>query len=66
MRTRKAEQSNSVMGPMPLSPASSARQLSAVPMPTGVTSPMPVMTTRSMDLASVGGGEAYFLACFSM
>src|ERR1019366_5004369 len=48
MRTRKAEQSNSEMGPMPLCPASSALQDSAVPMPTGVTRPMPVMTTRSI------------------
>ncbi len=44
-----ASESKSVMGAMPLSPASSARQVSAVPMPTGVTRPRPVMTTRSMS-----------------
>jgi hypothetical protein len=59
MRTRKAEQSNCVMGPMPPVPESSAPHDSAVPMPTGVTSPIPVMTTRSMM-------PRYFLACFSM
>src|SRR5262249_33640942 len=40
------EQSKRVMGPMPLCPRMTPCQVSSVPIPTGVTNPMPVMTTR--------------------
>src|SRR3954452_1034313 len=48
-RTRNAEQSKRVIGAMPLCPSSRAAHDSARPVPTGVTRPMPVMTTRSMS-----------------
>ena len=47
MRTGNAEASNSVIGPMPDRPADSADQKLSRPTPTGLTTPMPVMTTRS-------------------
>ena len=50
MRTGKSAASNSVMGPMPDFPAISAFQNSSVPMPTGETTPMPVITTLLFSL----------------
>ena len=41
--------SNKVMGAIPDSPPTIERHVSAVPIPFGVTSPIPVMTTRSMS-----------------
>src|SRR5579863_8922901 len=68
IRTRKAEQSKRVMPATPLRPSSKALHDSAVPTPTGVTRPMPVMTTRSIGYADYApeGGDSYFLACLSM
>src|SRR5262249_34014165 len=40
------EQSNCVMGPMPLCPRTRPCQVSSVPMPSGVARPIPVTTTR--------------------
>ena len=45
MRTGNPSVSNSVIGPMPDLPAISAFQNSSVPMPTGETTPIPVITT---------------------
>ena len=58
--------SNFVTRPTPLVPASSAFQVAPVPMPTGDTKPMPVMTTRLST--GTPDGRAYFLdfACASM
>ncbi len=44
-RVGKSPASKRVMGPTPETPSSSARQVSSVPIPTGVTSPMPVTAT---------------------
>src|SRR6185503_18843787 len=44
------EASNSVIGPAPLRPASSADQVVSRSLPTGVTRPIPVMTTRRMAM----------------
>src|SRR5687767_5225773 len=41
----KSLASNSVIGAIPLLPATSAPQVSSRPMPSGVTRPMPVTTT---------------------
>ena len=48
-RVGKSCASKRVMSAIPLSPASTARQVASVPMPLGVTSPIPVMTTRSIS-----------------
>src|SRR5678815_252236 len=45
-RTDSREGSNLVMGPAPERPARRALQVDSVSVPTGVTSPMPVTTTR--------------------
>src|SRR6185312_7363904 len=47
----KSVVSNSVVGPAPFLPASSAAHVVSRSLPIGVTSPMPVMTTRRMVLA---------------
>ncbi len=49
-RVGKVEASNWVMGPMPLSPAVTARQQASRPIPTGETIPSPVTTTRRLDM----------------
>jgi len=46
IRVTKAVVSKRVIGPTPLSPASSARQVDSVPTPSGETRPTPVTTTR--------------------
>src|SRR5687768_5206565 len=47
MRVSKPSQSKAVINPAPDLPARSASENSALPMPIGVTTPMPVMATRS-------------------
>src|SRR3954469_25179044 len=49
-RVENADASNRVIGPMPLRPARSDSQVASVPMPTEDTSPMPVTTTRLLNL----------------
>src|SRR5215207_4006338 len=49
-RVENAAASNRVIGPMPLRPARSDAQVASVPMPTEDTSPMPVTTTRLLNL----------------
>src|SRR5262245_38165306 len=46
MRQRKFEASNAVIGPMPLAPLLMAAHTGSVPIPTEVTNPTPVTTTR--------------------
>jgi hypothetical protein len=46
MRTSWRLASNRVIGPIPDLPAHSAAHVLAVSLPSGVTSPMPVITTR--------------------
>src|SRR5687768_3681466 len=46
IRAANPEGSKCVMGPMPVWPSSSPRQVSSVPMPTGDSRPTPVTTTR--------------------
>src|SRR6266540_362809 len=64
MRVGYVEASNSVIGPIPLLPATSADQDSSTPIPTGETSPRPVTTTRRLLIGSplrgtdIRGGEA--------
>ena len=52
MRVSNPSQSKAVIGPQPERPARSASVNSARPMPIGVTTPMPVMATRSRIGAS--------------
>src|SRR6476620_700165 len=49
-RVENAAASNRVIGPMPLRPARSDSHVASVPMPTEDTSPMPVTTTRLLNL----------------
>src|SRR5687768_2857576 len=49
-RVEKADASNRVMGPMPLTPPQRASQFDWVPIPTGETRPMPVTTTRLLKI----------------
>src|SRR5215208_7201816 len=49
-RVEKADASNRVIGPMPLRPARSDSQVASVPMPTDDTRPIPVTTTRLLNL----------------
>src|SRR5215218_4675693 len=49
-RVEKAAASNRVIGPMPLRPARSDSQVASVPMPTDDTRPIPVTTTRLLNL----------------
>ena len=46
IRQENAEASNRVIGPIPFSPATMARQFSSLPIPRGETSPAPVTATR--------------------
>ena len=46
----KFETSKRVIGPMPERPSRSPFQVSSVPMPTGVTRPTPVITTRRLAM----------------
>ena len=46
----KFEASKWVIGPMPERPSMRPFQVSSVPMPTGVTRPTPVITTRRLDM----------------
>src|SRR5260370_14594784 len=48
MRAGRSETSNDWIARIPDSPATSRRHTSSSPMPSGVTSPMPVTTTRLM------------------
>src|SRR5574342_865370 len=50
MRVGKVEASKRVMGPMPLRPATIAFQDSSTPIPTGLSRPSPVITTRRCDM----------------
>ena len=45
IRHEKAEASNRVMGPIPLTPLRIASHVGSVPIPNGVTKPTPVTTT---------------------
>ena len=48
MRTGNVPASNSEIGPIPLRPAVRFAQNASRPLPTGVTSPIPVMTSRRL------------------
>jgi hypothetical protein len=50
MRQSNADTSKCVIGPMPLTPPVMFRQKVAMSLPTGVTTPMPVITTRRLLL----------------
>src|SRR5581483_4903427 len=54
-RHEKGAGSNSVMGPIPPTPSRSACQNGLTPVPTGVTAPSPVMTTRRISLPVLVG-----------
>jgi hypothetical protein len=58
MRAGNVLASKSVMGPMPERASSTDVQVSSVPIPFGVTRPMPVMTTRSMSTSPAFGAAA--------
>src|SRR5215211_6170743 len=45
--------SNRVISPIPLWPASSARQVVGRSFPSGVTAPRPVITTRRIETSSI-------------
>src|SRR5579883_2960229 len=55
-RVAKSAESNTVMGPTPLSPAVSRCQKSSLVFPIGVTAPKPVTTTRRLFKTSLGYG----------
>src|SRR5512132_2108349 len=58
MRVGSADASNLVMGPTPLVPLRTFSHTWAAPMPTGDTTPSPVMTTLRFDMfgCAPGGG----------
>ena len=59
---RTAGRSDGVSALVPVAPPSRAGQTSATPMPSGLTTPKPVTTTRRG--CSVGGGPAAVRATF--
>src|SRR5512140_3819667 len=50
MRVGSCDASNLVMGPTPLTPFSTFSHACAAPMPTGETTPSPVMTALRFDM----------------
>src|SRR5262245_10067286 len=54
--TAWAEVSQAVIGPIPLRPARRPSQVLSVSIPTGLTAPMPVMTTRRIRRKPYHGG----------
>ena len=62
MRVGYAEASNRVIVPMPDSPAHARRQLSCTPMPRGLRTPIPVMTTLRVDIGPSGAQCFFFSA----
>src|SRR5262249_15203467 len=52
MRVSKPAVSNPVMGPIPERPSMRACQNSSAALPTGVTAPTPVITTRRLSMAT--------------
>jgi hypothetical protein len=52
-RVLNADASKRVIGPIPLVPAHNASQFAQVPIPTGDIRPMPVTTTRLLNMPPV-------------